>query len=175
MEASEKPSEALTQTALATAELLRLLQTHHRRAEIVEAEPEPQPEPEPEPELVVEAKIVPLPAAFAHQDEKKPSLIAIIGAVAEFYEVSVNDIRSARRHGYIMRPRFVAYYLCRELTLRSLPQIGRPFSQRDHTTILHGCNKVQSWLDAGDERLADELAVLRLKIREQVLNATEAA
>jgi hypothetical protein len=73
----------------------------------------------------------------------EPKIIEIQKAVAKFYEVRVQEILSARRSRDIVRPRQVAFYLCKKLTLKSLPEIGRRFGGRDHTTALHAIRKIE--------------------------------
>jgi chromosomal replication initiator protein len=66
----------------------------------------------------------------------------IQGAVCELFHVSVADLRGDRRQQSIAYPRHIAMYLCRELTDVSLPKIGAKFGGRDHSTVLHGVNKI---------------------------------
>jgi chromosomal replication initiator protein len=63
--------------------------------------------------------------------------------VAEYYKIKVSDILSKRRSRSIARPRQLAMALSKELTNRSLPEIGNAFGGRDHTTVLHACRKIQ--------------------------------
>ncbi len=65
-------------------------------------------------------------------------------AVAEYYGVSVRDLLAHRRTVDIVLPRHVAMYLTRKLTHRSLPDIGRLFGRRDHTTVLNAVNKIEA-------------------------------
>jgi len=65
-------------------------------------------------------------------------------AVAEYYDVRVSDILAHRRTADITMPRHVAMYLTKKLTHRSLPEIGRLFGRRDHTTVLHACRKIEA-------------------------------
>ncbi len=65
-------------------------------------------------------------------------------AVAEHYCVDVSDILSHRRTRDIATPRHVAMYLTKKLTHRSLPEIGRLFGRRDHTTIIHAVRKIEA-------------------------------
>ena len=62
---------------------------------------------------------------------------------AEFYKLDLRDLHSPRRARRVARPRQVAMYLSRELTSRSLPDIGRRFGGRDHTTVLHACRRIE--------------------------------
>lgn len=80
-------------------------------------------------------------------------------AVAEFYSVSVRDIISSRRTANIVKPRQVGYFLSKALTLQSLPEIGRRFGGRDHSSALHGIRKIER-LRETDERLESELRTI---------------
>ena len=63
--------------------------------------------------------------------------------VANYFQVDVSEIRGARRHRSILYPRQVAMFLCRRLTEASLPEIGRAFGGRDHTTVMHAVGKIE--------------------------------
>lgn len=90
---------------------------------------------------------------------KKVMIENIQRLVAAHFEVTKADIVSHRRTGRVVRPRQIAMYLSKVLTLRSLPEIGRQFS-RDHTTILHAVRKIGGLIEA-DAALAAEIAALR--------------
>lgn len=79
--------------------------------------------------------------------------------VAKHYGIRVRDILSERRTADIVRPRQVAMWLCRRFTARSLPEIGRRFGGRDHTTVLHAVRKIDA-LFHKDADLAFEIAGL---------------
>ncbi|WP_421725228.1 chromosomal replication initiator protein DnaA [Bauldia sp.] len=85
--------------------------------------------------------------------------------VARHYNVSKADLLSSRRTRTIVRPRQIAMYLAKVLTPRSLPEIGRRFGGRDHTTVLHAVRKIEGMM-AGDKTLADEIALLKQLIDE---------
>jgi chromosomal replication initiator protein len=74
--------------------------------------------------------------------------------------VSRADLLSSRRTANVVRPRQVAMYLAKILTLRSLPEIGRRFGGRDHTTVLHAVRKIET-LAGNDSALADEIETLK--------------
>jgi chromosomal replication initiator protein len=76
--------------------------------------------------------------------------------VARHYNVSRTDICSARRTANVVRPRQVAMYLAKTLTLRSLPEIGRRFGGRDHTTVLHAVRKIAALIPKDAELAAEE-------------------
>ncbi len=84
--------------------------------------------------------------------------------VAEHFKVSVHDILSARRTADIVRPRQIAMYLTKLLTLRSLPEIGRRFGGRDHTTALHAVRKIEALVER-DPETATLVEVLTAKIK----------
>ena len=79
--------------------------------------------------------------------------------VARHYNVSKADLLSSRRTRTIVRPRQIAMYLAKVLTPRSLPEIGRRFGGRDHTTVLHAVRKIEGLI--GDKTLADEIELLK--------------
>ncbi len=74
----------------------------------------------------------------------KTSIDDIQRKTAEFYKLDVRDFHSPQRARRVARPRQVAMYLARQLTTRSLPEIGRRFGGRDHTTVLHACRRVEA-------------------------------
>lgn len=74
----------------------------------------------------------------------KTSIEDIQRKTAEYYKLDVRDFQSPQRARRVARPRQVAMYLARKLTTRSLPEIGRRFGGRDHTTVLHACRRVEA-------------------------------
>ncbi len=80
--------------------------------------------------------------------------------VASHYNIRIADMSSARRARAVARPRQVAMYLAKQLTSRSLPEIGRKFGGRDHTTVMHAVRKVEE-LRAQDAAFAEDLELLR--------------
>ncbi len=80
--------------------------------------------------------------------------------VAEHYNLRLTDMHSARRARNVARPRQVAMYLAKMLTARSLPEIGRKFGGRDHTTVMHAVRKVEE-LMAEDAQIAQDVDVVR--------------
>jgi chromosomal replication initiator protein len=85
--------------------------------------------------------------------------------VARHYNVSKSDLLSSRRTRTIVRPRQIAMYLAKMLTPRSLPEIGRRFGGRDHTTVLHAVRKIEGMIE-GDRTLAEEIELLKRMIDE---------
>ena len=80
--------------------------------------------------------------------------------VAEHYNIRLTDMHSARRARMVARPRQVAMYLAKQLTARSLPEIGRKFGGRDHTTVMHAVRKVEE-LMTGDAQIAQDVEIIR--------------
>lgn len=80
--------------------------------------------------------------------------------VAEHFSIRLADMHSARRARNVARPRQVAMYLAKQLTPRSLPEIGRKFGGRDHTTVMHAVKKVEE-LIAEDPTFAQDVETLR--------------
>lgn len=84
----------------------------------------------------------------------------ILKVVSRHYGVSKGDILSQRRHRSVVWPRQIGMYLAKQLTARSLPEIGRRFGNRDHTTVLHAIRKIENEL-GGNPRLRDEIEELK--------------
>ena len=80
--------------------------------------------------------------------------------VSEHYNLKVSDMHSARRSRNVARPRQIAMYLAKQLTARSLPEIGRKFGGRDHTTVMHAVRKVDE-LCALDNAFSEDVELLR--------------
>lgn len=80
--------------------------------------------------------------------------------VAEHFNIRLSDMHSARRARQVARPRQVAMYLAKQLTARSLPEIGRKFGGRDHTTVMHAVRKIEE-LSNDDVSFAQDVEILR--------------
>ena len=99
------------------------------------------------------------------QEPKRIKIEDIQRVVARQYNVSRSDLLSSRRTANVVRPRQVAMYLAKTLTLRSLPEIGRRFGGRDHTTVLHAVRKIEA-LVSKDVALSDEVELLKRQLQE---------
>jgi len=99
------------------------------------------------------------------QEPKRVKIEDIQRVVARQYNVSRSDLLSSRRTANVVRPRQVAMYLAKTLTLRSLPEIGRRFGGRDHTTVLHAVRKIEG-LVGNDMALAEEIEILKRQLQE---------
>ena len=91
--------------------------------------------------------------------EKKLTIDEIQRKVAEYYVLKMTDLLSARRAREVARPRQVAMYLAKKLTPRSLPEIGRRFGGRDHTTVMHAVKRIEE-LRAADSELNNDVVHL---------------
>ena len=92
--------------------------------------------------------------------DKRVTIEEIQKKTAEFYKLDLRELHSARRARRVARPRQVAMFLARELTSRSLPDIGRRFGGRDHTTVLHACRRIEA-LCKSDPVFQQEVEFLR--------------
>jgi len=92
--------------------------------------------------------------------ERKVTIEEIIRKVAEHYNLRMTDLISARRARVVARPRQIAMFLSKSLTSKSLPEIGRKFGGRDHTTVIHAVKKIEE-LKLVDVQVADEVEILR--------------
>ena len=99
------------------------------------------------------------------QEPKRIKIEDIQRVVARQYNVSRSDLLSSRRTANVVRPRQVAMYLAKTMTLRSLPEIGRRFGGRDHTTVLHAVRKIEA-LVGKDTALFDEVESLKRQLQE---------
>ncbi len=93
-------------------------------------------------------------------NERRVTIDEIQKRVAEHYNIRLADMHSARRARAVARPRQVAMFLCKQLTPRSLPEIGRKFGGRDHTTVMHAVRKIEE-LRTNDRTLAEDIELLR--------------
>jgi len=99
-------------------------------------------------------------ADILRASDRKVTIEEIQRKVAEHYNIRLADMIGPKRLRTVARPRQVAMYLAKQLTPRSLPEIGRRFGGRDHTTIMHGVRKIEELMST-DSQLADDLQMLR--------------
>lgn len=91
---------------------------------------------------------------------RKVTMDEIIKKTCDYYKVRSADLMSPNRARNIVRPRQMAMYLCKKYTTRSLPEIGRKFGGRDHTTILHGVRKIEELMST-DSQFVEDAELLR--------------
>jgi len=92
--------------------------------------------------------------------DRRVTIEEIQKKVAEHYSIRLTDMSSARRSRAVARPRQVAMYLAKQLTSRSLPEIGRKFGNRDHTTVMHAVSRVGELMER-DGTFAEDVELLR--------------
>ena len=83
--------------------------------------------------------------------ENKVTIDLIQTTVCKYFKISKNEMLSSRRSRYLVRPRQTAIYLAKILTSKSLPEIGRTFSNRDHTTVIHSVKTIDRLIKEDDE------------------------
>jgi chromosomal replication initiator protein len=119
-----------------------------------------------EPQLTIDRVDEILGHIYRAGEPKRVRIEDIQRIVARHYNVSKTELLSNRRTRTIVKPRQVAMYLSKVMTPRSLPEIGRRFGGRDHTTVLHAVRKIED-LSNNDNMLAQELELLRRLISDQ--------
>ena len=92
--------------------------------------------------------------------DRKVTVEEIQRKVSDHYNIRLSDMLGPKRLRSFARPRQIAMYLCKQLTTRSLPEIGRRFGGRDHTTVMHGVRRVED-LRIQDSQISDDLDMLR--------------
>ena len=93
-------------------------------------------------------------------NDRRVTIDEIQKKVAEYYSIRISDMHSPRRSRTVARPRQVAMYLAKQLTSRSLPEIGRKFGGRDHTTVLHAVKKIEALLRE-EKSMCEDIELLR--------------
>ncbi|WP_299673194.1 chromosomal replication initiator protein DnaA [uncultured Roseobacter sp.] len=97
--------------------------------------------------------------------ERKITVEEIQRKVSDHYNIRLSDMIGPKRLRSYARPRQVAMYLCKKMTSRSLPEIGRRFGGRDHTTVMHGVKRIEE-LKTQDGQIAEDLELLRRALEE---------
>jgi len=97
---------------------------------------------------------------FQGVEPRRIKIEDILRIISRHFGVSKGDLLSQRRHRSVVWPRQIGMYLAKQLTHRSLPEIGRRFGNRDHTTVLHAIRKIEGVI-AGDAGLRDEIDELK--------------
>jgi len=115
--------------------------------------------------LTVETAEIAIRDLIRAHEPKRVKIEDIQKLVATHYSVSRADILSSRRTAVVVKPRQVAMFLAKTLTMRSLPEIGRRFGGRDHTTVLHAVRKIEA-LSANDASLREEIELLKRMLQE---------
>lgn len=98
---------------------------------------------------------------FVRAADKRVNVEDILRKVTDHYNIRMSDMVGPRRHRSIARPRQIAMYLCKELTSKSYPEIGRAFGGRDHTTVMHGIKQVTKLLETDNDIQQDVKMLMR--------------
>ncbi len=98
-------------------------------------------------------------------NDRRVTIEDIQKRVAAHFNVRHADMFSERRSRSVARPRQIAMYLAKQLTQRSLPEIGRKFGGRDHTTVMHAVRKIEE-LKATDVNIAEDVEILTRTLTE---------
>ena len=115
--------------------------------------------------VTVETAEIAIRDLIRNREPKRIKIEDIQKLVASRYNVSRSDILSERRTAAVVKPRQIAMYLSKVLTLRSLPEIGRRFGGRDHTTVLHAVRKIEKQIGE-DAVLGDEVELLKRMLQD---------
>ena len=97
-------------------------------------------------------------------NDRRVTIEEIQKAVVDHYGLRMADMISSRRSRDIARPRQVAMYLSKQLTTRSLPDIGKRFGNRDHTTVMHAVRQIES-MSKSDRQMADDIEAIKRKLQ----------
>ena len=115
--------------------------------------------------ITVEAAETAIRDLVRAREPRKVKIEDIQKLVATHFNVSRADILSSRRSASVVKPRQIAMYLAKVLTLRSLPEIGRRFGGRDHTTVLHAVRKIEGAVGA-DSGLREDVELLKRMLQD---------
>jgi hypothetical protein len=145
--------------------LLARLKRFHSADEIVVIVHPPKMEPTGElPTYIVVREPIPLECEPDGSPAKlHPTVQNIKSLVGKRLDIHPGDLTSDRRTVDLVYARHIAFYLCRKLTSKSYPDIGRRFGHRDHTTVLHGIRKIEATI-ATNQKLADDVAAIMEKL-----------
>ena len=117
-------------------------------------------------EISVDLAAEALKDIISNKHSKQVTIDLIQDIVSSYYNLKIEDFKSARRTRNIAFPRQIAMYLCRKLTDMSLPKIGEEFGGRDHTTVIHAYEKISQNVKK-DENLENVINELTKKIKQE--------
>lgn len=113
-------------------------------------------------DITIELTKEALKEVLANNIPQKINIPMIQKVVAQYYSLKVEDFKSKRRTQNIAFPRQIAMYLSRELTEESLPKIGQEFGGRDHTTVIHACDKIKNCIEEDTQTKNDINRILEI-------------
>ena len=94
---------------------------------------------------------------------EKPNILRVQNVVADHYKISVDDLKSKKRSAVVAGPRQIAMYLSRSLLNESFERIGLEFGGKDHSSVMHACNKIKEEME-NNESLRDEIDKIKSSI-----------
>jgi chromosomal replication initiator protein len=97
--------------------------------------------------------------------DRKVTIDEIQKKVAEHYHIKLSEMSGPRRARNVARPRQIAMFLAKQLTSRSLPEIGRKFGNRDHTTVMHACDRIAELMSV-DANLAEDVDIIKRQLEQ---------
>ncbi|MDP2194263.1 MAG: chromosomal replication initiator protein DnaA, partial [Alphaproteobacteria bacterium] len=97
-------------------------------------------------------------------NEKRLTIDDIQRHVADFYQIKISEMLSSKRTKNLTKPRHVAMYLCKKMTTKSLPEIGKSFGGKDHTSVLHSVRKIKTQIQ-DDSELMNEILTLETALK----------
>ena len=112
-------------------------------------------------EITLDSAKTILASYIKNNKNEVPSIEKIQKIVAEFYNIKISELTSSSRVRNIARPRQIAMYLSKVLTLRSLPEIGRRFGGRDHSTVIHAVRLIEDLRQRDSDMDGDVRSLLR--------------
>ena len=115
--------------------------------------------------ITVEEAAVSIQDLISEEQNRQIMIEDVLRTISGHFNVTRQDILSSRRHKTIVYPRQIGMYLAKILTSRSLPEIGRKFGGRDHTTVLHAVRKIER-LIASDDSIKSSITSLENSLKE---------
>ena len=171
------PAKIIRARGYVSAQLLAETERRARAARMVAKippalpDPAPAPPPEPPPKRILDApsRFDPIADASStiramYQARGVVTILQIQRVCARHFSVTVRDIRSARRTADVIMPRQIGFYLSRELTERSFPEIGRAFGGRDHSTAIHSAQKIFGLISEGNAKIIAAVDAIRAEL-----------
>ena len=113
--------------------------------------------------ITVEEAALSIQDLISEEQNRQIMIEDVLRTISGHFNVTKQDILSSRRHKTIVYPRQIGMYLAKVLTTRSLPEIGRKFGGRDHTTVMHAVKKIESLISV-DEKLKKQISHLKKTI-----------
>ena len=115
--------------------------------------------------ITVEEAALSIQDLISEEQNRQIMIEDVLRTISGHFNVTKQDILSSRRHKTIVYPRQIGMYLAKVLTTRSLPEIGRKFGGRDHTTVLHAVRKIEKLIKT-DPTIKESITTLENSLKE---------